>query len=152
MAQEGPNLTDRNDLGGTMVTWDREAESLVAGRVEKLLGEETWSGQHMGGVSSEGLRVSHFRIMTRVSWGHVTKRHTNLHGSQEHLPPMVLEARAWNHGVGQGCTQSSEASGRLGSEAQHHLSLPPSPHDPLLPACLFHGDGTVLRSQGSSPG
>lgn len=43
--------------------------------VEKLLGEETWSGQHMGGVSSEGLGVSHFRIMTRVSWGHVTKRH-----------------------------------------------------------------------------
>ena len=43
--------------------------------VEKLLGEETRSGQHMGGVSSEGLGVSHFCIMTRVSWGHVTKCH-----------------------------------------------------------------------------
>lgn len=58
-----------------MVTWDAEAESLVAGRVEKLPGEETWSGQHVGGVSSEGLRVSHFCIVTRVSWGHMTKCH-----------------------------------------------------------------------------
>ena len=61
---------------------------------------------------------------------------------------MVLEARVWNHGVGRAALRAQRLWGGRVLEAQHHSSLCLDPHTPLLlPACLFHGDGTVLRSQ-----
>ena len=61
---------------------------------------------------------------------------------------MVLEARAWNHSVGRAALRTQRLRGGRVLEAQHHSSLCLHPHMvPLLPACLFHGDGTALRSQ-----
>ena len=119
--------------------------------VEKLLGEETWSGQHVGGGSSEGLGVSHLHIVTWVSWGHVTKRH-KLTWWPRTFTPYGSGGQSLESWCGQGCTQSSEASGRSGSGGPASLqSLPPSPHAPASP-CLSISWGWDCTQEPGHPG